>query len=113
MIAGIVVMALGLKKVLEYAGGEGAYHWYDEQHGPGMYVLPWGVALFLVGHLAFRYRIAHTTPISYVIAIVLLGGSGLLLERLPVLVALLAVVALVLGLVALDSLRPHRQPEAT
>ncbi len=113
MIAGIVVMALGLKKVIEYAGGEDEYSWYDELHGLGMYVLPWGVGLFLVGHLAFRYRIAHTTPISYVVAIVLLGVSGLLLEQLPVLVALLAVVALVLGLVALDSLRPHRQPEAT
>ena len=55
MIAGIVVTALGLTKVLEYAGGEDDHVWSDELHGArACTCCPSGVALFVAGHLAFR-----------------------------------------------------------
>jgi len=104
LIAGIVITALGLKKVLEYVGGEDGHAWTDELHGVGMWALPGGVALFLLGHLAFRRRIGDTTPVAYVVALVALVASAPLLERVPVLWALAVVTALAVALVAAEAL---------
>jgi low temperature requirement protein LtrA len=56
MIAGIVLFALGMKKVMEYVGDE-SHHTLSEP----LAVLPLsamlgGVALYLFAHVAFRYR---------------------------------------------------------
>ena len=91
MIAGIVLMALGLEEVL--AGVAGA----DPEHtiGDPLATLPLvamysGVALFLLGHIAFTYRVERFVKIRRVIA------AALMLVLIPVGLELSAIGALAL-----------------
>ncbi len=59
LITGIVLLALGLKKVLEYVGDTKHHELADPLTGVGLYALVGGVALYLVGHVAFKWRTKH------------------------------------------------------
>ena len=52
MVAGIVLVALGLKTTIG--------HFDDHLHTVPAFALLGGVALYLLGHVAFRYRHVHT-----------------------------------------------------
>ena len=52
MVAGIVLVALGLKKTIG--------HFDDHLDTVPAFALLGGVALYLLGHVAFRYRHVHT-----------------------------------------------------
>ena len=55
MVAGIVLVALGLKKTIG--------HFDDHLHDVPAFALLGGVALYLLGHVAFRYRhVQHDQP---------------------------------------------------
>ena len=56
MIAGIILLSLGLKKVLGYVGGDDGHTWADPLYGVPLVALYGGVALFLLGHICFRLR---------------------------------------------------------
>jgi low temperature requirement protein LtrA len=59
MIAGIVLLALGMKKVLEYVG-DGSHHELSEPLALlPLVALYGGVSLYLLAHVAFRYRTWH------------------------------------------------------
>jgi low temperature requirement protein LtrA len=93
MVVGVVVLALGLKKVLEYVGDTEHHQLADPLTGIGLYALYGGVVIYLLGHLAFKWRIAHSVTVDRLVAaiglLVLIPVAGLL----PALVALLLVTA--------------------
>ena len=59
MIAGIVLLALGLKKVLEYVGDASHHELSEPLATVPLTAMFGGVALYLFAHVAFRYRTWH------------------------------------------------------
>ena len=94
LIAGVVLLALGLKKVLEYVGDAARYDLSDPLTGWGLFALVGGVVLYLVGHVAFKWRTQHKLSWPRLIASTVLVALTPVLNQLPAL-ATLAVVALV------------------
>lgn len=60
MIAGIVLAALGIKKVLGYVGEADGHDWSDSLHGVSLIALHGGPALFFFAMVAFRLRVRGT-----------------------------------------------------
>jgi low temperature requirement protein LtrA len=105
MIAGIIYLALGLKKVAEYVGDTEHHALTDPLKGVGLWALYGGVAVYLLAHLAFRLRNVGSInrPRAVVAVVLLLAPLGA--QYLPALAAL-AVLALVLGvLIAFEVVR--------
>ncbi len=96
MVAGIVLLALGLKKV------------FIDLDSPLKVVVSFalfgGVALYLLGHLAFRYRLARTWHGARAVVLVLLLALVPLGPAVPAWVSLVVLTSLLLGLVAYESL---------
>jgi low temperature requirement protein LtrA len=97
MVAGVVLVALGVKKTLEHVG---------EPLGPVSAVaLCGGVALYLLGHNAFRLRDAGSVSVARLLA----AGASLALAPLallaPALLTLAAVAALLAALAAFETAR--------
>ncbi|MGH8915748.1 MAG: low temperature requirement protein A [Acidimicrobiia bacterium] len=90
MLAGVVLSALGLKKVLEYVGDTGHHQLTDPLGGVGLYALYSGVALYLLGHLGFKWRTVHHLNVDRAVA------AGLLLALIPVAAMIPALAALAL-----------------
>ena len=67
MVAGIVLLALGLKKVLEYVGDTEHHHLDDPLKGVGLFALFFGVVLYLLGHVGFKRRTVHQVGVSRLI----------------------------------------------
>jgi low temperature requirement protein LtrA len=97
MVAGIVLIALGMKKTL----GHVDHHLADVPAA----ALYGGMALYLLAHVAFRYRNLHTVNKQRLIT------AGVLLALIPVathldaLPALAIMGALVIGLIVYESVR--------
>ena len=99
MIAGIVLLALGIKKVLLDTG--------EPLHLVPAVALCAGPALYLLGHIAFRLRNVHTlNKQRLVIAIVLLALIPLV-HAIDALAALALVSAILVGLVVYEYVRFH------
>src|SRR3954451_14159154 len=97
MIAGIVLLALGIKKAMPHTGEELAVI-------PAV-ALCGGPALYLFAHVAFRLRNVHTlNPRRLVVAVVLVALIPLALH-VPALVSLALVSALLCGLVGYEAIR--------
>ena len=94
LITGIVLLALGMKKVLEYAGDSQDHDLSDPLTGVSLFALVGGVAIYLVGHVAFKWRTQHILYWPRLVAAAVLVALSPLLGQVPALVAL-AVVALV------------------
>lgn len=101
----IIFIALGLKKVLEYVADTDHHTLTDSLTGVPLIALYGGVAVHLLGHVAFRRRNVGTwNPHRTLVAATLL----LLLPlawQLPALAALALVAALLSGLVGYEALR--------
>jgi low temperature requirement protein LtrA len=54
MVLGIVLTALGLKKVVQYAGTDGSHTLTDPLQGSTLLALIGGITLYLLAHAAFR-----------------------------------------------------------
>jgi low temperature requirement protein LtrA len=89
LVAGIVLTAFGLKKTLEHVG--------DPLHSVPAAALVGGVALYLLGHVAFRWRQVHSLSRQRSLAAV----AALLLYPVALEVPALLTVALVLGVLVL------------
>lgn len=104
MLVGVVVLALGLKKVLEYVGDTGQHQLSDPLTGIGLYALYGGVVIYLLGHLAFKWRIAHYLTVDRLVAagalLVLIPVAGLL----PALVALLVVSGVMVAMMVFETI---------
>jgi len=105
MVAGIVLLALGLKKVLAYVGGELGHDWTDRLAIAPLAAMYAGVALYLLTLVAFHYRVAHTFKrmrIATAVLVILLAPAA---AQLPALGALAVVTAVMVGLIAAESIR--------
>ena len=104
LVAGIVLTALGLKKVLEYAGDAEHHTLTEPLSGTAVVALYGGVLLYLLGHIGFKWRTAHQVMASRVGASVAILVASLLGGSLPAMASLAVLAALLVGLVAYESI---------
>ena len=105
MIAGVVLLALGMKKVLEFTG-DGAHHDLSE----ALALLPLaamygGVALYLLANVAFKYRIVRRANVHRSVAAALLLVLIPLAAQIPALAALGLVTAVMVAVIAFEAVR--------
>ena len=114
MVAGIVLLALGLKKTLEHVDDSLALV-------PAAAMLG-GTALYLLAHVAFRWRNVHRFSGQRMLCAILLLALIPAAVELPALATLGILTALLAGLIAYenvhfaelrDRLRHQLSPEAT
>ena len=103
MIAGVILVALGLKKVMEYVA-DSTHHELSE----ALEVLPiaamfGGVALYLLAHVAFRYRNVHSVNVQRVVVAVLMIALIPGAARMPALAALGLVSAIMIALIVFEA----------
>ena len=105
MVAGVIYLALGLKKVAEYVGGASHHALTDPLPATALWSLYGGVAAYLLAHLAFRLRnIGSINRPRAVVAVVVLLAP-LATAKLPALAALAVLAGLLVGLVAFEVVR--------
>jgi low temperature requirement protein LtrA len=97
MVAGIVLVALGAKKTLAHVG--------DPLELVPAFGLCGGVALYLLGHVAFRLRNVRTLSVRRVVAAAVLLALVPVAVEIPALATLALVAAISAGLIAYESLR--------
>ncbi|MGH3313282.1 MAG: low temperature requirement protein A [Streptomyces sp.] len=105
LIAGVVLLALGLKKVLNYVGDPVHHDLADPLKGLGLAALVGGVSLYLLGHVAFTWRVLHVVNVQRtVLAVALMSMLGVG-PLIPALAALAVLAAAMVGLVAFETSR--------
>src|ERR671919_638122 len=97
MVAGIVLVALGLKKVLEFVG--------DPLGTIPAVALCGGVALYLLGHNAFRLRDVGSVSVPRLVVTVLCCALIPLAVSIPSLITLAILAGLMCALVAFETMR--------
>ena len=97
MVAGIVLLALGLKKSLEHVG--------DPLHVVPAFALLGGVALYLLAHVAFRWRNVHRFSTQRLIAAVVLVALLPLAVEIPALATLAITTGVLTALIAYETVR--------
>ena len=102
MVLGVVILSVGLKRTLSYAGGEEDHQWTDSITGLGGATVPLGVAVFLAGHLASRARCRLSLPPGDVAGIVVLVALAVGGPHLPAFLTLAAAVAVLTVLVVVE-----------
>ncbi len=105
MVAGIVLTALGLKKVLGYVAGEGDHDWTDSLSSLPVWALHGGPALFLISLVLFRLRNVHSISRSRSVACVVLLATAPLGERIGALPDLGLVTAILVALITWEAIR--------
>ncbi|MFB8008134.1 low temperature requirement protein A [Nocardia sp. NPDC056000] len=105
MIAGIVAMSLGLKKVLGYVGGAQGHSLEDKLYGIPLYALYGGAVAYLLALVGFRYYATHKLLIPRVVAAVALLALIPLATTLPALGSLALLCAVLLALIAWETVR--------
>ncbi|SIN44252.1 low temperature requirement protein A [Micromonospora cremea] len=114
MITGVILLALGLKHVPSLVGDEAAYRRGDPLDDLGRYGMYGGVALFLLAHAAFQWRLS---PRIGTIIWPRLTAAAVLLATIPVTTRIsalralmwLAVVCLVTAVTEFIVSRPQRR----
>jgi low temperature requirement protein LtrA len=105
MVAGIILVALGLKKVLEFVG-DGTHHELSE-------ALPWlplatlygGSALYLLSLVAFKGRVVRVLSVQRAVVAALLLALIPAAAQIPAVAALGLLAAAWTGLIAFESVR--------
>jgi low temperature requirement protein LtrA len=105
MVAGIVFLALGMKKVIEYVGDDEHHELTDPLTGVPLFALYGGVVLYLLAHVAFRLRNVHSVNRQRVAVAALLVVLVPVAWRLPALAALGLLAAVLAALIAFESTR--------
>lgn len=103
MVAGIVFLALGMKKVVTYVADTEHHMLSEALHGLPLYALFGGAILYLLGHLCFRLRNVHSLSLTRSSAIVALLLLLPVAAHLPAVAALGLVAAVLAGLVAFEA----------
>ncbi|GAB2659869.1 low temperature requirement protein A [Kribbella swartbergensis] len=105
MVTGVVLLALGLKKVLEYVGDTEHHDLGDPLKGLGLAALFGGVAIYLLGHVGFKWRTMHKAGTSRLVTAGLALVAVPLLGKVPALGQLGVLTALLAGLAVFESVR--------
>ncbi|MFJ9364016.1 low temperature requirement protein A [Nocardia sp. NPDC101769] len=109
MIAGIVAMALGLKKVLNYVGGAQGHSLSDELHGIPLFALYGGVIAYLIALVGFRHYATGKVLVPRLVTAVVLLALIPLASTVPALAALGMLCAVLLALIVFEVVR-YAQP---
>jgi low temperature requirement protein LtrA len=104
MIAGIMLVALGMKHVLEYVGDASRHELSDPLALLPLATMYGGVALYVLAQVAFKYRNWHTVSVLRVAATVVTVVLIPLAAQLPALGALGLLTVVMVGLIAIESL---------
>lgn len=103
LIAGVVLLALGLKKVLEYVGDSEHHQLSDALHGLGLYALFGGVVLSLLANIGFKLRATGRIATPRIVVVILLLALIPVANGVPA-IAALGMLALVLaGLIVYET----------
>lgn len=97
MVAGIVLMALGMKKTIGHVG--------DPLHGVPASALLGGAAIYLVAHVLFRLRNVHTVNVPRLVTAAVLVALIPLALVVPALVSLGILAAVLCVLLAFETIR--------
>lgn len=103
MVLGIVMLALGLKKVLAYVGEAEHHTLSDALHGPPLWAMYGGVALYLLAHVAFSWRCYRRLKGYRLIAAAALVLLVPLAAHLPALASLGVLAAVLIALNVVES----------
>ncbi|WP_137992331.1 low temperature requirement protein A [Streptomyces vilmorinianum] len=101
LVAGVVLCALGMKKILHQVADTGHYGLAEPLHGVVAWSLTGGVGVFLLGGAAIVLRATGRRPTVLAVGGVCALASGALVGHVPALVALVALAAGVTALVGL------------
>jgi low temperature requirement protein LtrA len=104
MIAGIVLVALGMKNVLEYVGDASSHELSDSLAMLPLASMYGGVALYLVAQVAFKHRNWHTVSRVRLIVTTVIVALIPLAALMPAIGALGLLTTVMVGLVAYESL---------
>lgn len=104
MIAGIIYLALGLKKVAQYVAGVG-HSLSEPLPTTAVWSLYAGVAVYLIAHLCFRLRNVGSINRPRAVVAVLLLVAPLLVRSLPALAALGVLAGVLVALIAFEVVR--------
>jgi len=105
IVISIIYIALGLKKVLEYVADTGHHDLSEPLTGTPLVALYGGVAVYLLGHVAFRKRNVGTWNPHRTVTAVLLLALLPLAWRIPAIAALGLVAGVLIALVAYELVR--------
>ncbi len=97
MVAGIVLLALGMKKTLGHVG--------DPLHTVPAVALLGGTALYLLAHVAFRLRNVHTLNTPRLLTAIALVALVPLAIEVPALVSIAILAAILTALITLETIR--------
>jgi low temperature requirement protein LtrA len=112
MMLGIVLLALGLKKVLEYVGDTGHHTLTDALYGIPLWSLYGGVAVYLLAQVAFAYRCYRARKIYRLAFAVILLAVTPAMSYLPALASLGVLATLLVALNTVEWLRFRTDREA-
>ncbi len=104
MMAGIVMLALGLKKVLEYVGDTEHHELTDPLKGVPLLALFAGVAVYLLGQVGFKWLLAHELSVLRLVAAAVLLVAIPLVTKLPALGQLAVVAVTVVALIVTETI---------
>src|SRR5262245_825403 len=104
LMVGIVLTAFGLKKVMEYVSDTDAHDLGDPLQGIAVFSLYGGVVVYLLGHVAFRWRTTQQVMPARLVAVGGLVLTGVIAAQLPALAALACLVAVVALLIAYEAI---------
>lgn len=105
MVAGIVFLALGLKKVITYVGDSAEHELSDPLTGVPVVALFGGVVLYLTAHVAFRLRNVRSVNVQRLVVAGLLLVLVPVAARVPALVALAMLAATLGALIVFETFR--------
>ncbi|TDV42656.1 low temperature requirement protein A [Actinophytocola oryzae] len=105
MTVGIVMLALGLKKVLTYVGDTEHHSLSDALHGAPLWAMYGGTALYLLAHVGFAWRCYQGRKVYRLVAGVVLVALVPLVANLPALGSLGVLAALLIALNVVESIR--------
>lgn len=109
MVAGIILMSLGLKKVLGYVGGEEGHTVADPIYGLPLAALYGGAALYLLGHVGFKWYLTRSLNLERLVVAVVLLVLIPLVSMLPALVSLAVLAVVLTALIGFETFRYAEQ----
>ncbi|WP_031004544.1 low temperature requirement protein A [Streptomyces sp. NRRL F-5727] len=112
LVAGVVLCALGMKKVLQQVADTGHYGLAEPLHGVVAWSLTGGVGVYLLGTAAIVRRSSGRLPVALVAGGVAGLLAGPLVGLVPGLVALAGLTVATLGLLAVHGRRGAPAPAA-
>jgi len=105
MVAGIMLLALGIQIVLDFVGETSSHELSDPLPLLPLGALYGGVVLFLLAHSAFKYRTWHQVTVRRLVVAGLLMALTPLAVLLPALAALGVLAAVMAAMIATEAVR--------